>query len=52
MTQTYHIQGMTCKGCKDSVTRAFNALEGVEAVEVILKRIALIGMSTAVQHMF
>ena len=54
MTQTYHIQGMTCKGCKDSVTRAFNALEGVDAVEVDLEKgIALIGMSTAVQtHVF
>ncbi len=34
MTQTYHIQGMTCNGCKDSVTRAFQSLEGVCQVHV------------------
>jgi len=37
MTQTYHIQGMTCNGCKDSVTRAFQSLEGVHQVHVDLE---------------
>ena len=38
MTQTYHIQGMTCNGCKDSVTRAFQSLEGVSQVHVDLEK--------------
>ena len=38
MTQTYHIQGMTCNGCKDSVTRAFQSLEGVYQVHVDLEK--------------
>ena len=38
MTQTYHIQGMTCNGCKDSVTRAFQSLEGVCQVHVDLEK--------------
>ena len=38
MTQTYHIQGMTCNGCKDSVTRAFQSLEGVHQVHVDLEK--------------
>ena len=38
MTQTYHIQGMTCNGCKDSVTRAFQSLKGVDRVEVDLEK--------------
>ena len=38
MTQTYHIQGMTCNGCKDSVTRAFQSLEGVRQVHVDLEK--------------
>ena len=38
MTQTYHIQGMTCNGCKDSVTRAFQSLEGVHRVHVDLEK--------------
>ena len=38
MTQTYHIQGMTCNGCKDSVTRAFLSLEGVHQVHVDLEK--------------
>jgi copper chaperone CopZ len=37
MTQTYHIKGMTCNGCKDSVTRAFQSLEGVHQVHVDLE---------------
>ena len=38
MTHTYHIQGMTCNGCKDSVTRAFQSLEGVCQVHVDLEK--------------
>ena len=38
MTQTYHIQGMICNGCKDSVTRAFQSLKGVDRVEVDLEK--------------
>jgi len=38
MTQTYHIQGMTCNGCKDSVTRAFQSLEGVCQAHVDLEK--------------
>ena len=38
MTHTYHIQGMTCNGCKDSVTRAFQSLEGVHQVHVDLEK--------------
>ena len=38
MTHTYHIQGMTCNGCKDSVTRAFQSLEGVSQVNVDLEK--------------
>ena len=38
MTQTYHIKGMTCNGCKDSVTRAFQSLEGVHQVHVDLEK--------------
>jgi copper chaperone CopZ len=38
MTHTYHIQGMTCNGCKDSVTRAFQSLEGVSQVHVDLEK--------------
>ena len=50
MTQTYHIQGMTCKGCKDSVIRAFQSLEGVNRVRIDLEKgTALVSMDTAIQ---
>ena len=50
MTQTYHIKGMTCKGCKDSVIRAFQSLEGVNRVRIDLEKgTALVSMDTAIQ---
>ena len=38
MTNTYHIQGMTCNGCKASVIEAFKAIEGVQDVVVFLEK--------------
>ena len=50
MTQTYHIQGMTCNGCKDSVTRAFQSLEGVCQVHVDLEKgTALLTTASVIQ---
>ena len=50
MTQTYHIQGMTCNGCKDSVTRAFQSLEGVHQVHVDLEKgTALLTTASVIQ---
>ena len=50
MTQTYHIQGMTCNGCKDSVTRAFQSLEGVYQVHVDLEKgTALLTTASVIQ---
>lgn len=50
MTQTYHIQGMTCNGCKDSVTRAFQSLEGVSQVHVDLEKgTALLTTASVIQ---
>ncbi|MDA9307685.1 heavy-metal-associated domain-containing protein [Flavobacteriaceae bacterium] len=50
MTQTYHIQGMTCNGCKDSVTRAFQSLEGVCQVHVDLEKgTALLNTASVLQ---
>ena len=50
MTQTYHIQGMTCNGCKDSVTRAFQSLEGVHQVHVDLEKgTALLNTASVLQ---
>ena len=50
MTQTYHIQGMTCNGCKDSVTRAFQSLEGVCQAHVDLEKgTALLTMASVLQ---
>lgn len=50
MTHTYHIQGMTCNGCKDSVTRAFQSLEGVSQVHVDLEKgTALLTTASVIQ---
>ena len=50
MTQTYHIQGMICNGCKDSVTRAFQSLEGVCQVHVDLEKgTALLTTASVIQ---
>ena len=50
MTQTYHIQGMTCNGCKDSVTRAFQSLEEVCQVHVDLEKgTALLTTASVIQ---
>ena len=50
MTHTYHIQGMTCNGCKDSVTRAFQSLEGVCQVHVDLEKgTALLTTASVIQ---
>lgn len=50
MTQTYHIQGMTCNGCKDSVTRAFQSLEGVCQAHVDLEKgTALLTTASVIQ---
>ena len=50
MTQTYHIQGMTCNGCKDSVTRAFQSLEEVHQVHVDLEKgTALLTTASVIQ---
>ena len=50
MTQTYHIQGMTCNGCKDSVTKAFQSLEGVCQVHVDLEKgTALLTTASVIQ---
>ena len=50
MTQTYHIQGMTCNGCKDSVTRAFLSIAGVQDVVVVLeKETATVTMDAVIQ---
>ena len=50
MTQTYYIQGMTCNGCKDSVTRAFQSLEGVCQVHVDLEKgTALLTTASVIQ---
>jgi copper chaperone CopZ len=38
MTQIYHIQGMTCTSCRDSVTRSFQSLKGVQKVVVVLEK--------------
>ncbi|MGK0386370.1 MAG: copper chaperone CopZ [Patiriisocius sp.] len=38
MIHTYHIQGMTCNGCKDSVTKAFESIAGVQNVLVDLEK--------------
>jgi copper chaperone CopZ len=38
MTYTYHIQGMTCNGCKDSVIKAFQSIVGVQNVLVDLEK--------------
>ncbi|MEZ8002913.1 MAG: heavy-metal-associated domain-containing protein, partial [Patiriisocius sp.] len=47
---TYHIQGMTCNGCKDSVTRAFQSLEGVSQVHVDLEKgTALLTTASVIQ---
>lgn len=50
MTQTYHIQGMTCNGCKDSVTRAFQSLEEVHQVNVNLEKGTALLTSVSVVH--
>lgn len=50
MTQTYHIQGMTCNGCKDSVTRAFLSIAGVQDVVVVLENeTATVTMNAVIQ---
>ena len=50
MTQTYHIQAMTCNGCKDSVTRAFLSIAGVQDVVVVLeKETATVTMDTVIE---
>jgi copper chaperone CopZ len=35
---TLHIEGMTCQGCVQSVTRVLQGLPGVESVTVSLER--------------
>jgi Cu2+-exporting ATPase len=32
MKHTYTITGMTCNGCRSSVEKALNSIEGIEAV--------------------
>lgn len=38
MKHTYHIQGMTCEGCKASVEKSLTALENVTKVSVNLEK--------------
>lgn len=37
MTQTYRIDGMTCGGCKQTVTKILSSIPGVKTVEVDLQ---------------
>lgn len=37
MNRTYHIQGMTCNGCRVSVEKALNAVPEVQSATVILE---------------
>ncbi|PQB03585.1 heavy-metal-associated domain-containing protein [Aureitalea marina] len=37
MKHTYSISGMTCEGCRDSVTKKIQSVEGVSSVEVSLE---------------
>lgn len=37
-TTTIAIQGMTCSGCVNSVTKALNAVDGVQTVDVSLEQ--------------
>ncbi|QQE78317.1 heavy-metal-associated domain-containing protein [Alicyclobacillus sp. SO9] len=36
-TATIPVQGMTCQGCVNSVTKALNTVDGVNKVEVSLE---------------
>jgi len=36
MTQIFHIEGMTCNGCANRVTRALQEVPGVKSVRVSL----------------
>ena len=45
MKHTYHVEGMTCNGCKNHVTKALSAIDGVTKVHVDLqKKVAVIEM--------
>ena len=35
-TTNFHVTGMTCSGCVNAVTKALNAIDGVETVNVSL----------------
>lgn len=49
MKHTYSITGMTCEGCKASVTQALNAMDSIQEVEVYhSKGEAVISMSSHV----
>ncbi|WP_343768882.1 heavy metal translocating P-type ATPase [Gangjinia marincola] len=37
MINTYHIQGMTCNGCRTDVEQRLNAVEGVTKAQVVLE---------------
>jgi len=38
MKHTYHISGMTCNGCRSSVEKKINDVEGVQSAEVNLEK--------------
>lgn len=37
ITQTLHIQGMTCQGCANSIIKATTALQGIQNVNICLQ---------------
>ncbi|SDB28727.1 Cu2+-exporting ATPase [Flavobacteriaceae bacterium MAR_2010_188] len=37
MKHTYHVGGMTCNGCRTTVEKTLNSVNGVEHAEVDLK---------------
>lgn len=46
--KTVHIDGMHCDSCKNSVTRAFNAIDGVSAAVDLKKKIALVSFEVEI----
>ena len=38
MTNTYHIHGMTCKGCRSHVEETLSQVEGVSKARVDLEK--------------
>ncbi|MBG6110449.1 Cu2+-exporting ATPase [Flavobacterium sp. CG_9.10] len=44
MTHSYNITGMSCNGCRSTVEKTLNAIEGVEAVVTLDPAVATITM--------